>query len=161
MSLARAWVAGLEEAEVVGALMIAFRNHMGESRPSDNAMLAGVDRLIEDVDTEYLLAAPDDDAPPAGVAQLRFRFSVWEAAPDCWLEDLFVRSAARRRGVGRALLSMALERARARGCRRIELDTNESNAAALALYQDFGFSPSSKGGAGPDLFLGRRLDADY
>jgi ribosomal protein S18 acetylase RimI-like enzyme len=148
-------LAGLDEAEIVGTLMIAFRDHLGATRPSDNAMLAGVDRLMEDLNTEYLLAAPDDDAPPAGVAQLRFRFSVWEASPDCWLEDLYVRPEARRRGVASALVEACLERAIARGCRRIELDTNESNDAALALYERFGFSPSSKDLPGRDLFLGR------
>lgn len=158
MSSARAWVAGLDEAEVVGALLIDFRDELGSGRPSDNAVLAGVERLMEDVNTEYLLASPDDDAPPSGVAQLRFRFSVWEAATDCWLEDLFVRPAARRRGVASALLDAALERARVRGCRRVELDTNEENAAALALYGSFGFSPSSKSLDGRDLFLGRRIE---
>jgi ribosomal protein S18 acetylase RimI-like enzyme len=157
VSEARAWVAGLDEAEIVGALMIGFRDHLGTTRPSDNAMLAGVERLMEDLSTEYLLAAPDDDAPPAGVAQLRFRFSVWVAAPDCWLEDLYVRPEARRRGVASALVEACLERARERGCRRVELDTNESNDAALALYERFGFSTSSKDLPGRDLFLGRDI----
>ena len=121
-------------------------------------MLAGVDRLMEDLNTEFLLAAADEDAPPSGVAQLRFRFSVWEAAPDCWLEDLYVRPDARRRGVAAALVEASLERARERGCRRIELDANETNDAALALYQRFGFSASSKDLPGRDLFMGRPLD---
>ena len=79
--------------------------------PSDNAFLASVERLLEDRDTEFLLASRDDDSAPAGVLQLRFRFSVWSAAPDAWLEDLFVRADARRAGVGDALLTLAIERA--------------------------------------------------
>ena len=154
---ARAWVAGLDEAEVVAALLVEFRDHMGGDWPSENAFLASVERLLEDRDTEYLLAAPGDDAPPAGVLQLRFRFSVWKAAPDAWVEDVFVRSDARRAGVGDALMTLAADRARARGARRMELDTNEENAAALALYERHGFSPRSKGGPGRDLFLGRSL----
>jgi len=132
---------------------------MGSDWPSPNAFLASVERLLEDRDTEFLLATPDDDSPPAGVLQLRFRLSVWKAAPDAWLEDLFVRESARRSGVGDALVSLAIERAGERGCKRIELDTNEDNAAALALYERHGFSPRSKnGGDGRDLFLGRALD---
>lgn len=160
MSDAKAWLAGLDEAEIVGGLLIEFRDFLGSARPSDNAMLAGVDRLMEDLNTEFLLASADDDAPPSGVAQLRFRFSVWEAAPDCWLEDLYVRPEARRRGVASALVQASVERARERGSRRIELDTNESNDAALALYERFGFSASSKDLPGRDLFLGRRVDLD-
>ncbi len=65
---------------------------------------------------------------------------------------------ARRAGVGNALVKLAIERASERGAKRIELDTNEDNAAALALYERHGFSSRSKGGPGRDLFLGRPLD---
>jgi ribosomal protein S18 acetylase RimI-like enzyme len=154
----RAWVASLDDAEAVAALLVGFRDHLGHDWPSDNAFLASVERLLEDRDTEYLLAAPGDDSPPAGVLQLRFRFSVWTAAPDAWLEDLFVDASARRAGVGDALVALAIERARERGARRIELDTGEDNAPALALYERHGFSPYSKGGAARSLFLGCLLD---
>ena len=157
MSAARAWVAQPDEAETVAALLVEFRDHMGSDWPSENSFLASVERLLEDRDTEYLLASRDDDSAPAGVLQLRYRFSVWKAAPDAWLEDLFVRADARRAGIGDALLTLAFERAHMRGARRIELDTNERNAAALALYERHGFSVRSKGGAGRDLFLGRPL----
>ncbi len=138
-------------------LVVGFRDHMGKDWPSENAMLAGVERLMEDRDTVYLLAAPDDDSPPGGYAQLRFRHSLWTAAPDCWLEDVFVDGPARRRGVADALLALALDTARQRGARRMELDTSEDNEAALALYARHGFSGNSKGSA-RDLFLGVKLD---
>ncbi len=154
---ARAWVAQADDAETVAALLVEFRDHNGSDWPSDNAFLASVERLFEDRDTEFLLATRDDDSAPAGVLQLRFRFSVWRAAPDAWLEDLFVRADARREGVGEALLTLAIERATERGAKRIELDTNEDNAAAIALYERHGFSTRSKGGSGRDLFLGRPL----
>ncbi|MDP2713119.1 MAG: GNAT family N-acetyltransferase [Solirubrobacteraceae bacterium] len=154
---ARAWLAGPEEAESIAALLVAFRDHLGGDWPSANAFLASVERLLEDRDTEFLLASPGDDAPPAGVLQLRFRLSLWKAAPDAWVEDLFVREDARRAGVAGALLTSAIERAAQRGARRVELDCNEDNAAALALYERHGFSPRSKGGDGRDLFLGRPL----
>ena len=155
---ARAWLAQPEEAELIADLLVEFRDHLGADWPSANAFLASVERLLEDRDTEFLLAAPDDDSPPAGVLQLRFRFSVWRAAPDAWLEDLFVREQARRTGVGDALVARALDRARERGARRIELDCNEGNAPAQALYARHGFSSTSKGGAERDLYLGRPLD---
>jgi ribosomal protein S18 acetylase RimI-like enzyme len=151
------WRAEPDEAETVARLLVQFREHLGHSWPSENSFLASVERLIERPDTEFLLAAPDEDAPPAGVCQLRFRHSVWTASADCWLEDLFVRDEGRRRGLATQLVELAMQRARERGCRRIELDTNETNAAALALYEGLGFSTSSKGGAGRDIFLGRPL----
>ena len=121
-------------------------------------MLAVVDRLLESPDVDFLLASAGDDGEVVGVCQLRYRLSIWTSAPDCWLEDLFVEEHARGTGCGAALVEAALARARERGCRRVELDTNEDNAAALALYRRFGFSERSKGGPGRDLFLGVPLD---
>jgi GNAT superfamily N-acetyltransferase len=146
------WRAEPHEAETVARLLVGFRNHNGHDWPSDNAMLATVERLIEQPDVDFLLGCADADSPPAGVCQLRYRLSVWTAALDCWLEDLYVEEHARRSGCGAALVEAAIARARERGCRRIELDTNETNAPALALYHRFGFSEHSKGDR--SLFLG-------
>jgi ribosomal protein S18 acetylase RimI-like enzyme len=152
-----AWRAAPDQAETVAELLVAFRDHQGHSLPSDASFLDSVRQLIGQPETEFWLAAVDDDAPAAGVCQLRFRHSVWTATEDCWLEDLFVRSEARRRGVARALVRRALDRARERGCRRIELDTTEDNHGAIALYESVGFSVSSKGSS-RSLYLGARLD---
>lgn len=152
---ARAWKAGPHEAEIVARLLIGFRDHLGYAWPSDNAFLAGVERLIDDRDTEFLLASPDDDSPPAGVVQLRFRLGIWRAGGDCLVEDVYVDPSARGRGVARTLLELATERALERGCRRMELDVNEANTPALALYESFGFTAGSP----RDLYMRRHLDA--
>jgi ribosomal protein S18 acetylase RimI-like enzyme len=152
-----AWVAEPPEAEVVARLMVEFRDSYGRDWPSDDAFLASVERLIADPDAELLLASPDDDAPAAGVAQVRYRHSIWTAADDCWLEDLYVREAARRRGVGEALARLVVERAQRRGCRRVELDVNERNEPALALYARLGFEVSRKPPGGRDVLMRLRL----
>ncbi len=121
--------------------------------PSDNAFLAGVERLMGDPGAEYLLGAAHDDAPPSGVAQLRFRYGIWWAAEDCLLEDLYVGEAARGQGVARALVGLTVQRARERGCRRIELDVNDANDPALALYRSFGFDNRDDRYGGGNLFM--------
>lgn len=155
--MTRAWLAAPHEAADVARLLEAFLDHLGKRSPDRPPFLPTVERLMDDPGTEFLLAAPRPEAPPAGVAQIRFRLSVWTGAPDCWIEDVFVEEHARRAGLGEALVRLALERARARGAWRAELDTSEDNAPALALYRRLGFSERSKGPA-RDLFLGRRIE---
>jgi GNAT superfamily N-acetyltransferase len=152
---ARAWLAGPHEAETVARLLVAFRDHLGYDWPSDNAFLAGVERLLDDRDTDFVLASADDDSPPSGVVQLRYRMGIWRAGRDCLVEDVFVEESARGHGVARALLDFATDRALERGCRRMELDVNEANTPALALYASFGFQT----GAPRDLYMRRHLDA--
>ncbi len=151
------WRADPNEAEAVARLLVSFRDHLGLDWPSANAFLAGVEKLLDDPWTDYLLGAPHADAAPAGVVQLRYRWSVWRAGPDCLLEDLYVEPAARRVGLGRALLDAAVERARERDCRRIELDAAETNEAGLALYRGAGFTDGAYEG-GRSVFLRMRLD---
>ena len=158
MSAATVWRAEPHEAETVGELLVAFRDHLGVDWPSDNAFIAGVERLIEDPNTVYLLGAPDPDSPPAGVAQVRFRYGIWWAAEDCLLEDLFVREDARGSGLGRALLEATIAQARARGARRIELDANDHNEAAIALYRSAGFDAQDDRYGGRNLFMRLHLE---
>ena len=152
---ARAWLAGPDEAEAVARLMIGFRDFYGRSAPPDEAFHRGVELLIGRPDAEYLLAAAGE-REPGGVCQLRYRHSLWTASEDCWLEDLFVDESQRRAGLGEALVGAAIERARARGCGRIELDVSESNRAAWALYERMGFSADYKPPA-PNVLMGLRL----
>jgi GNAT superfamily N-acetyltransferase len=146
----RIWRATPAEAGDVTRLLIGFRDWQDRDWPGDASFRATVDRLIGRDDTEYLLAAAGD-GPPEGVVQLRFRWAVWWEAEDCWLEDLYVDEAARGAGLGRALVQAAIDRAAERGCRRIDLDVEEGNGPARALYASFGF------GDGGVLMLRRRI----
>jgi ribosomal protein S18 acetylase RimI-like enzyme len=142
-----------EDASEVARLIAAFRDWQGRDQPSDASIEASVRRLLADPNTEYLLGGD----PPAGVLQLRFRHPVWTNTDDAHLEDLFVDETARGSGLGRALVEAALERARMRGCARIELDANEANEPALRLYRSLGFGSWSEAAGGNDLFMRLRL----
>ena len=140
-------------------LLGEFRDWWGYEAPSDDAIRESVARLIEDPATEFLLGAPaaESGSPAVGLVQLRFRHSVWTGSDDAWLEDLWVRESARRTGLGRALTEFAFERARARGCARIQLDVNTANENAKALYESLGFSPFQKAVGGDALYMTRIL----
>lgn len=139
------------------ALLAAFRDWWGYSKPGDAGMRASVDRLLADANTEFLLGAAGDGSPAAGVCQLRYRHSVWTGSDDAWLEDLYVRDPARGAGLGRALTEFAFERARERGCRRIQLDANRTNEPAKRLYESLGFSAWSESLGGDTLMMTREL----
>ena len=59
------------------------------------------------------------------------------------IKSMHTAEAARGRGIGRALLTRLLEVARARGFRRVSLETGtmEAFAPARALYESAGFVP--------------------
>jgi ribosomal protein S18 acetylase RimI-like enzyme len=144
--------------DVVAELLGAFRDWFGYGEPSDRSLRESVERLTGDPATEFLLgAAADSAAVPAGVVQLRYRHSVWTGSDDAWLEDLYVLESARGTGLGRALTEFAFDRARERGCFRIQLDVNRANEAAKALYESLGFSAIQKALGDEALYMTRIL----
>jgi ribosomal protein S18 acetylase RimI-like enzyme len=76
---------------------------------------------------------------PDGLAILRFRPSIWTAAQECYLAELYVRPSRRRNGLGRALLLEALSVARAKGAERIELEIAADEVAGKSLGESLGF----------------------
>jgi ribosomal protein S18 acetylase RimI-like enzyme len=140
--------------DVVG-LIADFRDWWGKSDPSTDVIREVAAQLLDHEHTEFLLAF-DDTGEAVGVCQLRYRLSVWTGSEDVWLEDLFVTESARGGGHGRELVEAAFESARKRGCRRIELDVNEQNTAALRFYESLGFTAEPKP-PGRTLFVSRKL----
>lgn len=60
--------------------------------------------------------------------------------PEAELLTIAVAPAAQRQGLGRALLSRAMEAAAAEGATRLFLEVDIRNAAAIALYEAAGFA---------------------
>ncbi|MDO9384823.1 MAG: GNAT family N-acetyltransferase [Hyphomicrobiaceae bacterium] len=61
----------------------------------------------------------------------------WSVEPACYLEDLFVDTAVRGSGAGRALIDDLLALGRDRGWARVYWHTRQSNAVARRLYDRF------------------------
>ncbi|HNC14421.1 MAG TPA: GNAT family N-acetyltransferase [Solirubrobacterales bacterium] len=113
-------IAGPADIGPVTRLIAGFRDFLADDSPTNAEIEATVGVLLRDRSTEFLLVGD----PEAGFVQTRFRLSVWTGNEDAWLEDLFVDESARGKGYGRTLVEAAVERARSRGCDRIQLDVN-------------------------------------
>jgi GNAT superfamily N-acetyltransferase len=61
------------------------------------------------------------------------------------LEDVRVDASRRSRGVGEQLVRWAIEEARAKGCRLVELLTHHTRVDAQRFYERLGFSRSHVG----------------
>lgn len=114
------------------------RDPMGGASPlSADVRRHLVPALREQAQALVLLAF--EGARPVGLANCFYGFSTFAARPLLNVHDLAVVPDQRGRGIGRALLVAAEERARARGCAKLTLEVREDNARARALYGDHGF----------------------
>jgi len=78
------------------------------------------------------------DSEPVGMALFHTRFSTWLGQPTLYLEDIFVREAARGHGVGRRLMARLASIAIERGWGRIDFHVLDWNPAR-GFYQKLGF----------------------
>ncbi len=85
---------------------------------------------------EVLIGEIDGEAQ--GFALFFHNFSTFEGRPGIYLEDLFVRPAARGSGLGKALLAHLAELCVTRDCARLEWSVLDWNAPAIGFYQSLG-----------------------
>jgi GNAT superfamily N-acetyltransferase len=67
-----------------------------------------------------------------------YAYSTWRAQPTLYLEDLFVRPAYRRRGLGVMLMRRLAEEAMKTGCGRFQWQVLDWNEPAVRFYETLG-----------------------
>ena len=83
----------------------------------------------------HALGAFDGDTL-LGITHYIFHRTCWAAGSTCYLQDLFTVTAARGKGVGRALIEAVSVAAAKKGSQRVYWQTHETNAVAQVLYNE-------------------------
>ena len=81
------------------------------------------------------------DSEPTGHVVLTIRFSMEYGGFDAFIDDLFIRSAYRRRGLGRAALRALFDECARRKVLALHVEVGQDNVAAQALYRSYGLEP--------------------
>ena len=76
-----------------------------------------------------------------GVAYVATILSAEHCGSVAWLEELYVMPDHRSRGIGTALVSAVLERAREMGSVAVDLEIDADHSRVASLYQRLGFRP--------------------
>ncbi len=125
-------------AAATPGLVAAFAQLLPQlSRSSPAPTFADVQEMVESPATDVLVAVDAADGSVLGsLVLVVFRIPTGVRA---WIEDVVVDAAARGRGVGEALNQFALELAREKGAKTVDLTSRPSRQAANRLYQRLGF----------------------
>ena len=102
-----------------------------------------------------VIVAADNMDKPVGMITLSHRPQLRMKGRIVTIDELVVSASWRRRGVGRALMKRALERARALTAKRVELITHKGRGEAVrAFYESCGFEEA-------DSMVMRLTDGDF
>jgi ribosomal protein S18 acetylase RimI-like enzyme len=105
------------------------------SRSSPPPTAAELAEIIDSPASEVLVARVDGKIVGT-LTLVIFRIPTGMRA---WIEDVVVDEAARGHGVGEALNRFALDVAKQRGCKTVDLTSRPSREAANRMYQRIGF----------------------
>jgi GNAT superfamily N-acetyltransferase len=106
----------------------ALGNHLFGARPMAEVVIGEIE-------------GADGLRTPQGFALFFHNFSTFEGLPGIYLEDLYVRPAARGSGLGKALLLHLADMAEQRGCARLEWSVLDWNAPSIGFYKSLGAKP--------------------
>jgi GNAT superfamily N-acetyltransferase len=84
------------------------------------------------------------DERPVAFAVFFHNFSTFLGRPGLYLEDLFVKSEMRGKGIGKAMLVHLAQLAVARRCGRFEWWVLDWNASAIKFYESLGAVPMNQ-----------------
>jgi ribosomal protein S18 acetylase RimI-like enzyme len=103
---------------------------------------AGFSALLRD-DSRGAVWIVFDDSEPAGYVVLTVRFSMEYGGLDAFIDDLFIRPAYRRQGLGRAALKALFDECERRQVLAVHVEVGSDNIGAKALYRSYGLEPQS------------------
>jgi GNAT superfamily N-acetyltransferase len=129
---------GEADLDALLPLMRGYCDFYGVS-PSDERLRELSRALIADPEREGVqLLARDETGTAVGFATVFWTWSTLKAARLGVLNDLFVTSEARGRGVAEALIEACAERCRVRGVPTLGWQTAKDNLRAQAVYERIG-----------------------
>jgi GNAT superfamily N-acetyltransferase len=126
---------------VDAGLVLAFILELAEyERLSDSVKTteADVARLLFSAAPRAFCEIAETDGIPVGFAFWFYSVSTFEGRHGIYLEDLYVRPAARGAGVGKALLAHLARRCLAEDLARLEWAVLDWNTPAIAFYDALG-----------------------
>lgn len=133
--------------DVAAIVALLADDDLGAAReaPEDLATYQRAFAAIEANPSELLVVA-ERGGQVVGTVQVSFLPGLSRAgALRAQLEGVRVARAERGAGVGRAMITWAVEVARSRGCSLVQLSSDASRAQAHRLYEDLGFTTSHHG----------------
>lgn len=138
---------GIAEANLVTALFDQYRQFY--MQPGDKELAKQyINQSL--ANNESVIFAAIVDGIPAGFTQLYPTYSSVRARKNWILNDLYVDSAYRKKGMGEALIKAAMAFAKSDGATYVQLETATDNHTAQRLYEAIGFMKQEPG---TDFFL--------
>jgi ribosomal protein S18 acetylase RimI-like enzyme len=145
----------LQAVAAAAQLLHDFNREYGEPSPPPADLAARISELVAADRITVLVARSPEAGEAVGVAVVRIEPSIWSAAQEAYLAELYVVPGRRGQGFGRELITEVLRVAEGRGADYAFLVTSEEDRLAQRLYEAAGFR-RTEGEGGPTMLAYER-----
>ena len=113
--------------------------------PLPSSYINAFQAIVNDPNNE-LVVADDGNDQVIGVQQITFTpYLTHQGGWRATIEGVRTAASVRGKGVGAELIKWAIQRARKRGCRLVQLTTDKQRPDALRFYERLGFKATHEG----------------
>lgn len=123
------------------SLILALIRELAEYERSPESAVATEEDLLRDgfgAQPRFKCVIAEWNGEPAGFALYFYNFSTWMGRAGIYLEDLFVRTAYRRKGIGRDLFRYLAAKTREEGLSRLVWQVLDWNQPSIDFYLSLG-----------------------
>ena len=114
------------------------------SIPLDQAYCSAFENI--DFDPNNELVVVESDSTLVGMLQLTFiPYLSHRGSWRCLIESVRIQSQFRGMGMGTKLFEWAINRARQKGCKLVQLTSDKTRPGAIRFYENLGFQASHEG----------------
>jgi len=123
----------------IGKLTLELIEAMGNTEGIDIKLIAENCRnLLSKVNSNILVA--EIEGVVAGFVNFMTRKTILHGGLSGLIDELIVAKSYRGKGIGKQLLSSAIEKSRQLGCCEVEVSTEKTNIKAREFYRQYGFT---------------------
>jgi GNAT superfamily N-acetyltransferase len=135
------------ELDIPRIVELLVDDPLGATRESPDQPLAyraAFEAISSDPNNELVVAVDSEEV--VGVFQLTFiPYLTHKGSWRMLIEGVRVARSTRAQGVGHTMIEWAIDRARQRNCRIVQLTTDKSRPDALRFYESLGFKATHEG----------------
>ena len=139
-----------KKSDIIAIVGMLANDSLGSQRedyqiPLPKSYIQAFDKILNDPNQE-LMVMEDDSGKVVGTLQLSFiQYLSHQGSLRAQIEAVRIHKNERSKGLGQKFLTWAIQRAKEKGAKIVQLTTDKKRPDALRFYENLGFKPTHEG----------------
>ena len=136
------------KSDLTGIVALLTDDPLGAARESVQGSLHAYEQAFAEIDSDpdNMVYVAEEDGGVIGCLQVTFIANLsFKGGRRALIEAVRIADSHQGQGLGRGIMNYAIDIARERGCKIVQLTSNRQRADAIQFYEQIGFQPTHVG----------------